>query len=127
MLPMDQLQIQRTPGSASGVTILTLTGPLTIQTLFDFQTAVRQPDLKSTIIDFSGVPYVDSAGLGIVLSHWAHTQRIGVKFAVVGISERVRVLLDMTGVAKLLPCFATAADAERAFAEASKPSSVASV
>lgn len=113
---MDQIQIQRTPGATSDITILTLTGPLTMQTLFDFQTAVRQPDLKSTIIDFSGVPYIDSAGLGIVLSHWAHTQRVGVKFAAVGMSERVRVLLGMTGVDKLLPSYPTVADAERAFA-----------
>ena len=127
MHPMDQIQIQRSPGSASDVTILSLTGPLTIATLFDFQTAVRQPDLKSTIIDFSGVPYIDSAGLGIVLSHWAHTQRIGVKFAAVGISERVVVLLEMTGVNKLQPSFPTVADAERAFSSVTDSSSVASV
>lgn len=124
MLPMDQIQIERRPGATSDVTILTLTGPLTMHTLFDFQTAVRQPDLKSTIIDFSGVPYVDSAGLGIVLSHWAHTQRIGVKFAAVGISDRVRVLLGMTGVDKLLPSYPTAADAERAFSGSSSTASV---
>jgi anti-anti-sigma factor len=124
---MDAIQIQRSSGSASDVTILSLTGPLTIATLFDFQAAVRQPDLKSTIIDFSGVPYIDSAGLGIVLSHWAHTQRIGVKFAAVGISERVVVLLEMTGVNKLLPSFPTVADAERAFSGVTNPSSVASV
>jgi anti-anti-sigma factor len=115
---MDEIQIQRTPGSATGVTILTLTGPLTIATLFDFQTALRVPDLTSTIIDFSGVPYIDSAGLGVVLSHWAHTQRIGAKFAVVAMSEKVRVLLEMTKVDTLLPIFPTAADAERAFAGA---------
>jgi anti-anti-sigma factor len=124
MLPMDQIQIQRTPGSASDVSILTLKGPLTLGTLFDLQTALRAPDLKSIIIDFSGVPYIDSAGLGVVLSHWAHTQRIGVKFAVVAISERVQVLLEMTGVSKLLPMFPTVADAERTF---SASSSVASV
>jgi anti-sigma B factor antagonist len=127
MLPMDEIQIQRTPGSASDVAILTLSGPLTITTLFDFQTAIRQPDLKSTIIDFTGVPYIDSAGLGIVLSHWAHTQRIGVKFAAVGISERVQVLLDMTGVSKLLPQYPTADDAERAFSSVTNSPSVASV
>jgi anti-sigma B factor antagonist len=115
---MDQLQIERTPGSASDVTILTLTGPLTLGTLFDFQTALRAPDLKSTIIDFAAVPYIDSAGLGVVLSQWAHTQRIGAKFAVVAMSDKVRVLLEMTGVSKLLPIFPAAADAERAFAEA---------
>jgi anti-sigma B factor antagonist len=127
MLPMDELQIQRTSGSASDVTILTLIGPLTITTLFDFQTAVRQPDLKSTIIDFSKVPYIDSAGLGIVLSHWAHTQRIGVKFATVGISERVRVLLEMTGVSKILPSYPSVPDAEKAFSNAANYPSVASV
>jgi anti-anti-sigma factor len=126
MLPMDEIQIERKPGSASDVTILTLTGPLTIATLFDFQTAVRQPDLKNTIIDFSGVPYMDSAGLGVVLSHWAHTQRHGSKFALVAMSEKVRVILEMTGVAKLLPFYPTAADAERAFSSDTKPTSVAS-
>jgi anti-sigma B factor antagonist len=113
---MDPIQIERTPGSTSDVTILTLKGSLTLGTLFDFQTALRAPDLKSTIIDFSDVPYIDSAGLGVVLSHWAHTQRIGAKFALVGMSDKVRVLLEMTGVSKLLPIFPTAADAERAFA-----------
>jgi anti-sigma B factor antagonist len=127
MLPMDQLEIQRTPGSASDITIFILKGPLTMSTLFDFQTAVRQPELRSTIIDFSAVPYIDSAGLGIVLSHWAHTQRIGVKFAAAGISERVGVLLEMTGVAKLLPSYPTVADAERAFNTAPNSSTVASV
>jgi anti-sigma B factor antagonist len=113
---MDQIQIERTPGSASDVTILTLKGPLTIGTLFDLQTALREPGLKSTIIDFSGVPYIDSAGLGVVLSHWAHTQRHGTKFAVVAMSDKVRVLLEMTKVDTLLPIFPTAADAERSFA-----------
>jgi anti-anti-sigma factor len=127
MLPMDEIQIQRTSGCAPDVTILTLQGPLTMATLFDFQTAVRQPDVKTTIIDFSGVPFMDSAGLGIVLSHWAHTQRIGAKFAAVGVSERVMVLLEMTGVAKLLPCYATCADAELAFSSAPNSSVKASV
>jgi len=127
MLPMDQLQIERTPGAASDVSILTLTGPLTIATLFDFQTALRAPDLKSTIIDFAAVPYMDSAGLGVVLSHWAHTQRHGSKFALVAMSEKVRVILEMTGVAKMMPFYPTAADAERAFSGATNSSSVASV
>jgi anti-anti-sigma factor len=112
---MDQLQIQPIPGSTPDVTILALQGPLTIGTVFEFQAATRQPDLKSTIIDFSGVPYMDSVGLGSLLSHWAHSQRIGVKFAAVAISDRVRVLLDMSKVSTILPSFPTVADAEREF------------
>jgi anti-anti-sigma factor len=115
---MDQIQIRPIPGSLPDVTILSLQGPLTIGTVFEFQAAIRQPDLKSTIIDFAGVPYMDSVGLGSLLSHWAHTQRIGVHFATVGISDRVRVLLDMSKVSTILPSYPTAADAERAFSSA---------
>jgi anti-anti-sigma factor len=96
-----------------------------MRTLFDLQTALREPDLKSTIIDFSGVPYIDSAGLGVVLSHWAHTQRNGTKFALVAMPERVRVLLEMTKVDTLLPIFPTAADAERSFAGAASTPQIA--
>jgi len=127
MLPMEELQIQRSAGSGNDVTILTLTGPVTLATLFDFQAALRQPDLKSTILDFAGVPYMDSAGLGVVLSHWTHTQRIGAKFALVAMSEKVRVILDMTGVVKLLPFYPTASDAENAFSGVANSSSKASV
>jgi anti-anti-sigma regulatory factor len=63
----------------------------------------------------------------VVLSHWAHTQRIGVKFAACAISERVRVLLEMTRVATLLPMYPTVADAEKAFSGVTNPSTVASV
>ena len=127
MLPMDQIQIRPIPGSSHDVTILVLQGPLTIGTVFEFQTATRQPDLKSTIVDFSGVPYMDSVGLGALLSHWAHSQRIGVQFAAVGISERVRVLLDMSRVSTILPTFPTVADAEQAFSLATNSPSSASV
>jgi anti-sigma B factor antagonist len=113
---MDEIQITRKPGSASDVTIFTLNGPLTISTLFDFRTAVHQPDVKSVIIDCSGVPYMDSAGLGVVLSYWAHTQRIEVKFALAAVSDRVKVLMGMTKVDTLLPMYPTVADAEKALA-----------
>jgi len=112
---MDQLHIERIPGATPDVTILKLKGPLTLATLFDFQTALREPNLKSTIIDFSEVPYMDSGGLGTVLSHWAHTQRHGSHFALVAMSEKVRVILEMTKVNTVLPQYPTAADAERAF------------
>jgi len=121
---MDQLEIERKAGSAPDVSILTLKGPLTLATLFDFQTVLRQPDLKSTIIDFSNVPYMDSGGLGAVLSHWAHTQRNGSKFALVAMSPKVRVILEMTKVDTVMPSYPTVADAERAFAASSSTASV---
>ena len=116
---MEKMEISSIAGERSGTTILQLKGPLTLQTLFDFQKVLRKPDLKDTIIDLTGVPYIDSAGLGTILSHWVHSQRAGTKFAIVGVSERVQVLFDLTKVGRVLPTFASIKQAEESFSGSS--------
>jgi anti-sigma B factor antagonist len=110
---MEKIEVVSTPADLSGITVISVDGPLTLNTLFDFQTAIRQPGLGDTIIDVTNVPYIDSAGLGAILGHWAHTQRTGKKFALSGVNERVRVLLDLTKVSTLLPSFPAAEDARQ--------------
>ena len=124
---MEQIEILCTELSESHATVLRIRGPLTLQTLFDFQNAVRRPGIHNTIIDLTEVPFIDSAGLGSLLSHWAHTQRTGDKFAIAGVCARVQVLFDLTKVNTLLPCFATAEDAERNFLNGSGAASAVSV
>jgi len=100
--------------SASGAKIMRLTGALTLQTLFDFQDVVRGETEKSIIIDLAGVPYMDSAGLGSIVSAYTSCQRTGRGFAVVGLSDRIRTLFQVTHVDGLLPCFASLELAEAA-------------
>jgi anti-sigma B factor antagonist len=96
------------------VRILTLTGPLDMRSLFDFQDIARQETEKSVIVDLTSVPYMDSAGLGSVISIFANCQRTGRGFALCGLSSRLRTLLEVTHVAELMPQFETAAAAEAA-------------
>ena len=84
-----------------------LTGPLTIQTLFEFQDVTRQESEKSVIIDLAGVPYMDSAGLGSVVSVFTSCQRTARGFAIIGLSARIRTLFQITRVDGLLPVFAS--------------------
>lgn len=112
---MDDLQIRRSNSSPATATIFELHGPLTLSTLFDFQNAIRQPDVHDVILDLADVPYIDSAGLGAILTHWTHTQRNGNKFAVTGVCERVRLILSMTKVDSMLPTFADNEEAQKSF------------
>jgi anti-sigma B factor antagonist len=112
---MENIEIQRARGVGAKTTILRLKGPLTLATLFDFQNTVREPGYTDTIVDLTEVPYIDSAGLGAILAHWAHRQRAQDKFAVVGANDRVQVLFKITKVETLLPIFTTAEEAERSF------------
>jgi len=124
---MEKIEIVRTAGASKDATILRIQGPLTLQTLFDFQNAIRQPGIGDTVIDLTAVPYIDSAGLGAILGHWAHTQRTGKRLAIAGICERVQVLFKLTKVDTLLPCFATADKAEQSFSASSGAASAISV
>ena len=112
---MDELKIARETGATGSTTILRLLGPLTISNLFALQDELRTIGSVDTVIDVSDTPYIDSAGLGSILSRWAHAQRSGNKFALTGVSPRIRVLLELTRVDSVLPMYPTAADADRAF------------
>jgi anti-sigma B factor antagonist len=118
---MEQLEIERATGAVPNTVILRLKGPLTLATLFPLQDLMRELKGVDTIIDVSQVPYIDSAGLGTILSQWAHTQRDHRKFALTGVNPRVGVLLEITKVNTVLPMFETAelADANIAASAAS--------
>jgi anti-sigma B factor antagonist len=111
---MDELKI--TQEHAAGPTaILRLNGPLRLNNLFALQDALRDIGDVNTVIDVTDCPYIDSAGLGTILSHWTHTQGHGRKFALTGASQRIGVLLELTHVDKVLPMFKTAEDAVSSF------------
>ncbi|HTT61768.1 MAG TPA: STAS domain-containing protein [Bryobacteraceae bacterium] len=107
---MSELEIQvgERPG---GGRLLTLRGPLTLNTLFEFMAVLRQ-DHTDLIIDLSAVPFMDSAGLGAILGGFASCQRNGHRFALVNTPQRVMTLLQVSRVDTLLPLFASLEAAE---------------
>ena len=95
-----------------GIVILGLKGPLTLQTLFEFQAVARQERSQPMIVDLTHVPYLDSAGLGCIVSVFVSCQRTNRGFGIIGLSERIRTLFRITHVDGLLPCFSSIASAE---------------
>lgn len=97
-MPQDPLTIEDTPGPKPGQRILRLTGPLTISNLFDFQSRVRSDSSKVLIIDFTKVPFVDSAGIGALVGAYVTHQKDGSSLLLVGVSERIHNALKVTHV-----------------------------
>lgn len=97
---------------ASGARLIQLSGPLTLSTLFTFQEAVRQDKTKPVLLDISAVPYMDSGGLGSVISAFVSCQSSHRPFGMFGVSERIQQLLDVTRVSGLMPSFASLEEAE---------------
>jgi anti-sigma B factor antagonist len=91
-------------GRAPGSRIFRLAGPLTLRNLFEFQAALRsEPEPRTTVLDLSGVPYMDSAGMGAIINYYVHCQKEGAALVVAGVTSRVLELFKMTKVDTVIP------------------------
>jgi anti-anti-sigma factor len=106
------LTVTAAPGSGEGVTILELHGPLTLQNSFDFQRDLTQHKPAVLILDLTDSPYMDSAGLGLLMNYYVSAEKNGRKLLLAGANERIQALLQMTRVNLILKNYPTAAEAE---------------
>jgi anti-sigma B factor antagonist len=89
-----------------------LTGPFTLKNVFEFQAVMRAGTDPLTIIDLTEVPYMDSASLGAIMGAHVLCHKHGWQYALVGVSDRLKMLFEVGGVDKLLVMYNTAEEAE---------------
>jgi anti-sigma B factor antagonist len=102
------------PGSRDGIEILSLSGPFTLGNMFQLQRALQEMRPPYLIFDITQVPYMDSAGLGLLVNFYVAAQKNGRRMAVVGATQRIVALFEMTKVDSLLKLYPTVEDAEAA-------------
>lgn len=89
----ENLAIEEVP-SGAGQRILRLIGPLVLNSFFAFQTLIREDQTDLLVLDFSAVPYIDSAGIGALVGTYVHRQKAGRNLLLVGVQPRVRTALQ---------------------------------
>ncbi len=95
---MPEFQMEWLPESEPGIRMLKLSGPFTLNAIFEFQAAVRQPAQAFTIIDLTDVPYMDSAALGSLLGMHVSCQRDQRGYTLLGVCDRLKTLFRVSGV-----------------------------
>jgi len=93
----EKLTIEDLP-SSNTQRVLRLTGPLVLNSFFAFQTLVREDKSPSLVLDFTAVPYIDSAGIGALVGAYVNRQKDGRQLTLVGVVPRVRTALQVTKV-----------------------------
>jgi anti-sigma B factor antagonist len=107
----EALKVERLFGELGGRGVLRLKGPLTIENLSDFQNAIRRENVPTMILDLTEVPYIDSAGLGSLVSVYVSRHKSGQRMALSGVNGRIINLLEITHVEHLFLIFPSLADA----------------
>src|SRR5580692_4850576 len=92
--------------------ILKLTGPFTLSTVFEFQDSMRSSHPPITVVDLTGVPYMDSAALGSLMGLHVSCQHQNRRYALVGPSDRLQTVFRVSGVGSILTIHPSIGEAE---------------
>lgn len=58
---------------------------------------------RKTIFDFSGVTFMDSAGIGMVIGRYKMISMLGGKVSMINVKPNVKKIFEMSGILKIIP------------------------
>lgn len=73
----------------------------------------ENPEVKHIVVNLSGVSYIDSSGLGVLLGRYRRLHREGGGMSVVGASPTVRKIIEMSGLLRIMKEFTSEEEAVR--------------
>jgi len=79
------------------------TGRITSATSATLENTVRDliPEGKRIVLDLTGIEYIDSSGLGTLVSVYMHARRANCDLEIAHPKQRVRDLFSLTGLASV--------------------------
>jgi len=119
-----KFSIERKPGREPGTVILSFSGPFTMRDVYSSLPTMELTKILAldpapgeccttkNIIDLSNCPYMDSTGLGMIVTHHVRCQNKGIKLVAAAMSPRVRQVFKMTRVDTVVPIATTVEEAE---------------
>ena len=95
-----KLDVAKTPEE----TTVVCSGRITSNTSPMLQSTVRPliGETKRIVLDLTGVNYMDSSGLGSIVSLWVATRRGKCEIRLVNLSDRIKELLRISNLSKVL-------------------------
>lgn len=72
---------------------------------------IERDRIRYLVLDLRQLTFMDSSGLGVLLGRLRRLQEVGGRMALVRPAAHVRAVLELSGVGRLLPIYASARQA----------------
>jgi len=105
-MPSPRLEIVQQPAS-DGALVAHLSGKLSLETVSIFLQQTRAIAAEKLVLDMSGVSFMDSAGVGALVQLFVHRRGQSKKLAVAALTSQGTAVMQVAGLMKLIPTFAT--------------------
>jgi len=106
-----KLDVDKSPRSTDSVSIYQLKGKLSLETVSEFLPKLRADSSSHVIADMTGVNFLDSAGVGALVSLFVSRRNHGKSFVLCGLGPQATAVVTVAGLQNLLPIFKTIEDA----------------
>jgi anti-sigma B factor antagonist len=102
-LPPLQLQASKTDQAI----VVKCSGHLTFDVSANFKSEVKAliPETRRIVLDLTDLAYMDSSGLGAIISVYVTAKRAGCELRLINFNKRVRELLGITHVLSMFEDF----------------------
>jgi anti-sigma B factor antagonist len=104
------LKLDRRAGT-NGEAVTKLEGKLSLETVHDFIQTLRPEPASRLVLDLSGVNFLDSAGVGALVSLFVSRRNAGKTLALAALTTQGMAVMQVAGLLKLLPVYASVDEA----------------
>jgi anti-anti-sigma factor len=106
-MEMARLELQQGQGSGHGEAVTRLNGKLSLETVNSFIQTMRQEQAKHMVLDMSGLSFLDSSGVGALVSLFVTRKHTGKTLVLAGLTKQGIAVLQVSGLLKLIPAYPT--------------------
>jgi anti-anti-sigma factor len=111
LMDTARLQLEQVPGGQNGELVARLNGKLALETVSSFIQSMRQEPATHLVLDMSGVSFMDSSGVGALVSLYVSRKHAGKTIALARLTPQGNAVLQVSGLLKLIPSFPTVEEA----------------
>jgi anti-sigma B factor antagonist len=109
-----KLELEKQATSNDSMAIYNATGKLSLETVNEFITKMRAETAQYLVLNLGGVSFLDSAGVGALVSLFVSRRNHGKVFALAALSQQSSAVVTVAGLQNLLPVYKTVEEAAAA-------------
>jgi anti-sigma B factor antagonist len=114
-LTLQPIRLDLENQTRADIYLTRLTGKLSLETVPDFLCMMRSEPASCLVLDLSGVSFLDSAGVGALVSLFISRRNTGKRLALAALAQQAIAALQVSGLIHLLPLYASVDLAIRQF------------
>lgn len=106
-----------------GVAVLTVSGDIDVDTAWELREALTETlGERDTVVDMSGVEFLDSTGLGVLVAGYRQARNGERRMAIAGAPRRVLDILELTRLMTIFALYPTVDEAVEGLTDAARSS-----